>query len=108
MKRRNVTRIIVAWALLIALMPIGLVKTFHHHDISEAHHSEYAVTVDNVDDCPICQFVLPFFTEVDSSDVTPSVTLITTIYLCLIGTIRINVRPFFSLRAPPFCLLGGE
>lgn len=40
MKRKRKNRIIIAWVLLMTLMPISIVKATHHHDIEEVASSQ--------------------------------------------------------------------
>jgi hypothetical protein len=62
-------RAVLAWVLMMALMPFFVVKAFHHHEeehaasCSHADHPRHSP-----DDCSICHFSLSLFTEAQSVD----------------------------------------
>ncbi|WP_167549132.1 hypothetical protein [Bacteroides oleiciplenus] len=70
-------RVVVAWVLILSLMPFFVVKAFHHH---EGEHSVSCSHADHPrhssDDCAICQFSLSLFTEAQSVDFHCVLTLL--------------------------------
>jgi len=71
MKRKRKNRIIIAWVLLMTLMPISIVKATHHHDIEEVASSQSTDpgqknSGNDYDSCPICHFLLSPFIESQS------------------------------------------
>lgn len=84
MKRKRKNRIIIAWVLLMTLMPISIVKATHHHDIEEVASSQSTDpgqknSGNDYDSCPICHFLLSPFIESQSFHFF----LFRTTYLCL-------------------------
>lgn len=68
MKRKKRNRIIIAWVLLLALLPISLVKATHFHEtgVTSSHHTELPGQPSHGNDgntCPICDFCLSPFVE---------------------------------------------
>ena len=59
-------RVIIAWVLLIAFIPILMVKSVHHHghgcnEPTSCTHSDQSN--DKPDHCAICKYALSLFTE---------------------------------------------
>lgn len=68
MKRKRRNRIIIAWVLLLTLMPISIVKATHFHDgamaaTCHASASSHSQGSDDGGTCPICHFFLSPFVE---------------------------------------------
>ncbi len=103
MRRKGKNRIIIAWALLLALMPIYIVKAVHYHDVKDATacHSAAAGNSQSSDTCPICHFFLSPFVE------APAVHVCFYASVVVVSTVAAVVRPVtadirvVSLRAPP-------
>ncbi|MCD8184149.1 MAG: hypothetical protein LUE99_14940 [Bacteroides sp.] len=67
MRRRTKSRIIIAWLLLITIMPLFVVKTFHYHESNTTAKSEKGHSHnDPCGQCLICQFTLSPFTQTES------------------------------------------
>ena len=59
-------RIFIAWLLLMTLMPFFMVKTFHHHEEDAVCHSDSGNSHDSSHQCPVCNFTLSPFTQVET------------------------------------------
>ncbi len=109
MDTRSKHRVLIAWILLLSLMPLTIVKATHFHDVGEIALSHLTVVTvagqtqlaSDSGNCPICDFHLPPFIE--------AAILYFYIYAQLILFFAIrpcakaekeNTLPFF-LRAPP-------
>ncbi|MCI6213304.1 MULTISPECIES: hypothetical protein [Bacteroides] len=68
MKRKRKYKVIVAWLLLLTLMPFFTVKAIHfHHSEEEASACHSGETHPHTsDDCAICHFMLSPFTQAES------------------------------------------
>ena len=106
MKGIKKNRIIIAWILLMVLMPISFVKATHFHEceetaVSHADDQEHSHEGDGCDSCPICHFLLSPFLETPTYHFSccAQVVLLFIVRPCLDhkGTC---VRTI-SLRAPP-------
>lgn len=107
MKRKGRKRIFIAWLLLLALMPISIVKATHSHDTGafSSHNTQLPGHQHNGGDdgstCPICHFFLSPFTtapEIHVSFFTQQVSLLM-VPACPDVKSAIVLQP--SLRAPP-------
>lgn len=96
-------RIIMAWLLLATLVPIALVKTFHHHEVDlnvmsvkgnvNAYHA-YC-------NCPICHFLLFPFLVTGKLFALFFVVSFCEIVLKIISVINFRFHLSYVLRAPP-------
>lgn len=93
----------IAWLLLMTLMPFFMVKTFHHHEEDAVCHSDSGNSHDSSHQCPVCNFTLSPFTQVETLqlhivlpvfDYQPKITVDK---VC-----QVKSYPYY-LRAPPVC-----
>ena len=104
MKREMRHRVFIAWLLMVALLPVYVVKAFHTHHIGcEESVCKTTKTHHDCSHCYICQFVFSPFTEVSTFQCD-----IVSRYIIFIQeekTENVAYRPFRvkSLRAPPIC-----
>lgn len=72
MRRKRRNRVIIAWLLLLALMPITFVKATHFHEsdngvvTAQSSLPGHSHGGDSGNSCPICNFVLSPFVVVPS------------------------------------------
>lgn len=59
-------RIFIAWLLFMTLMPFFMVKTFHYHEEDAICHSDSGNSHDSSHQCPVCNFTLSPFTQVET------------------------------------------
>lgn len=109
MRMRNRKRVSKAWILLLALMPLMLVKSFHHHD-SHAFHaschlhedSSPQVGADTIHtDCLICHFFLSPALDVSFGDINVAPGFILVKQRIIQENPLTRTLFFASLRAPP-------
>ena len=101
-KYRN--RVLAAWVLLIALMPVYIVKAVHFHDAKDsvACHSQSAGHSQNSSDaCPICHFFLSPFTETTPAHIAFFALLMAILPVLPVVRIAKVQMVRASLRAPP-------
>ncbi len=106
MRKKCRNRVIAAWLLLIALMPVYIVKAVHFHDVKDGvacNSSEAGHSQSGADACPICHFFLSPFTETPVVHIAFFALFITVIPVIPVRkAVKVDVvRP--SLRAPPAC-----
>lgn len=96
-------RIFIAWLLFMTLMPFFMVKTFHYHEEDAVCHSDNGNSHDSSHQCPVCNFTLSPFTQVETLqlhivlpvfDYQPEITVDK---VC-----QVKSYPYY-LRAPPVC-----
>ena len=93
---------LIAWVLMMALLPFFVVKAFHHHEdehaasCSHADHPRHSS-----DDCAICHFSLSLFTEAQSVDFRCILTPITFEQVVHQDKIVYTLSYSHYLRAPP-------
>lgn len=84
-------------------MPFFMVKTFHHHEEDAVCHSDSGNSHDSSHQCPVCNFTLSPFTQVETLqlhivlpvfDYQPKITVDK---VC-----QVKSYPYY-LRAPPVC-----
>ena len=111
MRRERKHRVIIAWVLLFALLPMSIVKATHFHDTEEAVPSHSAVpghpqSGDSGNTCPICHFFLSPFIEVPTFHFTFCTQLVAVfIARPCTGTKQAD-KLSLSLRAPPAACLA--
>lgn len=103
MKRKAKSRIIIAWTLLVTLMPLFVVKAIHHHESNDtsACHSSKGHSHTPGDQCLICQFMLSPFIQAES----PQIQVFISVLDCRAinyadKDCRTMLHPY-HLRAPP-------
>ena len=88
---------------LMTLMRFFMVKTFHHHEEDAVCHSDSGNSHDSSHQCPVCNFTLSPFTQVETLqlhivlpvfDYQPKITVDK---VC-----QVKSYPYY-LRAPPVC-----
>ena len=114
MKMTTTKRIIIVWLLSVILMIPHVVKSVHGFE--ECHSGSYSYSSGNTDkketqnnhhehncdDCTICRFVVPFFTETEQS---PYISVIRELNIIISPACReelyISYVSTYNLRAPP-------
>lgn len=104
-KRTSKNRQYIAWVLLLAILPLFVVKSFHYHvslgnpSANHVHHEGEGQEA--CDNCLICQFFLSPFTEVESFNFTFTQT--STFFETVVYPDKISYGLSYShyLRAPP-------
>lgn len=110
-------RSVVAWALLVSLLPLFVVKVthfhdehgactvgFHHHEGHEHHHHSEESNQGGNHHCDICLFSLSSFTEVDVLEFYP-LEFPTALAYCCYRVLYVAAQVIVpSLRAPPSCV----
>src|SRR5574344_1401221 len=104
MKRKLRHRIVIAWLLMMVIMPGYVIKAFHIHEIScesslhKVTGPHYACSL-----CYICQFGFSPFTE-------GRFIYGNSVFRCVVTVITINQETVIyrteknlTLRAPPIC-----
>ncbi|MCF0255951.1 MAG: hypothetical protein HUK10_06655 [Bacteroides heparinolyticus] len=103
MKRKRKYKVIVAWLLLLTLMPFFTVKAIHfHHSEEEASACHSGETHPHTsDDCAICHFMLSPFTQAESFQIHIFLSVFNyqPVYAADRGCLTI-LYPY-RLRAPP-------
>lgn len=107
MKRKRRNRVVIAWVLLLTLMPISIVKATHFHDgataatchTSASGHSQGS---DEGGTCPICHFFLSPFVETPILHFIPFAHPIRTFTDCPYADVVQGKGQSPSLRAPPY------
>jgi hypothetical protein len=103
-KRETRMRITIAWMLLVALMPLQIVKSLHYHESvvssSCSHHGCHGDN-DFQHSCPICNFTLSPFVHSE----TPQFTFVAEL-LSFVVPVYEKGKVFVlfhscGLRAPP-------
>ena len=110
MKRTRRNRVVIAWALLFALMPITIVKAthFHHNEDAAVPHSALAGHAHDAgsEDCPICNFFLSPFVETSDIHFAFCATLVCVFIARPCEGGEQAVTSSVSLRAPPAARLS--
>lgn len=105
MRTKTKNRIIVAWVLLIALMPLFIVKSIHYHSEKKmiSCHSEKGSAQLPADECVVCQFTLSPFTQGETIQIHCLIPVFS--YKPVYRVDKPIHRPIYSpyLRAPPIC-----
>lgn len=83
MKRKRKNRIIIAWVLLMTLMPISIVKATHHHDIEEVASSQSTDPGQKTAGTTTTPALFAISFYLLSSNPNHSIFLFRTTYLCL-------------------------
>ncbi|WP_321479963.1 hypothetical protein [uncultured Bacteroides sp.] len=94
----------IAWVLLLAFMPIQVVKSFHHHDnvVKPSHELQTKNTNEHEhNDCPICNFTLSPFIQTDFVQITFVARLLPYIALAYQNERTFSISYSHGLRAPP-------
>ncbi len=97
----------IAWALLMILMPYFVVKAFHHHthapehSVSCSHSHTGNAPLHSPDDCAICHFFLPLFTEAQAFDFHHELTPISFEQVVYRNERLCTLSYSHHLRAPP-------
>ena len=102
-------RIIYAWVMLMALMPVFLAKTFHYHDNSEVvaeqtfadHGHSHNSPCDN---CPVCHFALSPFEKSANTEVHTYFSVIGIEPILQETATVTSSAQTPQLRAPPFMM----
>ena len=107
MKRKRRNRIIIAWVLLLTLMPISIVKATHFHDgamaaTCHASASSHSQGSDDGGTCPICHFFLSPFVEAPAILLVPFAQPVYIFIDCPYADVIQRKGPSPSLRAPPY------
>lgn len=106
MKREKITRVVIAWVLLLSLMPVFIMKSLHFHNdggVMLYHHSPAGDLQSNCGggSCAICHFFISPFVETESVHFT-FITFLVSIFICSICSQLINRNVIAKrLRGPP-------
>ena len=95
------SRIVIAWVLLITLMPLFVVKAVHFHDKTSACQSTKGHTHSPGDQCLICQFTLSPFTQAESLQIHVFVSVFDLEPAQYADKVCIAMLYPYHLRAPP-------
>lgn len=117
MNKRERKRVFTAWVLLLTLMPLMIVKSFHHHHckstfpepLAQGYHAEHHHhSCASEDGCLICQFILSPFGEGEIFQI--QVLLTSTPYEPALYLDKKSYRLAYShgLRAPPVSAFTEE
>lgn len=102
MKIKAKSRIVIAWVLLITLMPLFVVKAVHFHDSkTSACQSTKGHTHSPGDQCLICQFTLSPFTQAESLQIHVFVSVFDLEPVHYTDKDCITTLYPYHLRAPP-------
>lgn len=108
-KRETKTRISIAWLLLLALMPLQIVKSVHYHEpvvASSATHHDCSGDNDYRDSCPICNFTLSAFIHPHSFHLSFVAELLFFVVPQSENRRVFNLFYSHGLRAPPVAILS--
>lgn len=109
MKSRDKKRIAAALVLLLAIMPVFVLKAVHLHDhsVDSAWHEKGSVASQQVGaSCPICSFVLLPFTGCDEETADADVVVRPCALPFMEGSIVVFPVVTYGLRAPPSLLMS--
>lgn len=104
MARKRLHLIIIAWTLLITLMPVFIVKALHTHDEGDVYASATSSPSHahgGGSDCLICSFSLSPFTEAVSfvwSVILPSTVVV---WVCPVSRLLPGDTVLCLTRGPP-------
>lgn len=105
MTRKGRKRVFIAWVLLLALMPISIVKATHFHDGGGLTvHNTTTQSSQNSDggaNCPICHFFLSPFIETPEIFVSFCATIVAMLIVGKCPELRQADVLSPTLRAPP-------
>ncbi len=96
-------RVIVAWILLLSLLPFYAIKTVHVHEIDKEEQCAHTGHHHNSNNCAICQFVLSPCTEGSPIVFHPEYSFIISLQVAIHESPIIRSIRSYSLRSPPFC-----
>ena len=108
MKRERRNRIVIAWVLLLTLLPLGFVKATHFHAHEREAASDNPATVpahSDEESCPICNFFLSPFIETEAPHLTICRPLIDHFIAPACQKAAAVDKPAPTLRAPPYTRL---
>jgi hypothetical protein len=106
MRKAKRNRKIIAWVLLLSLLPIFVVKTIHFHDVDDAmlynHHAAGDLQAGvNGDACAICHFFLSPFVETETAGLPLAVEFVSVLIICVCADVVCRNASVKRLRAPP-------
>lgn len=106
MRKEKRNRKIIAWALLLSLLPIFVVKTIHFHDVDDAmlfqHHAAGDLQTDGSGDaCAICHFFLSPFVETATAALPIADEVVSVLIICFSADVVCRTTSVKRLRAPP-------
>ena len=97
-----------AWLLIVALIPLFLVKSFHYHDFFTHTHNHSHTEADGATQivelghkCLVCDFTLSNFTPVSTDVEYLSCTALVIYVDQPINIVQLDATSCISLRAPP-------
>lgn len=111
MERESRKRIVIAWILLLSMMPIVVVKGLHFHSDDAVMHLQHSASGDfsggnSFDDCAICHFFLSPFVETTTSTII-FIFQIASVFICgRIAAVVYRSHSAQRLRGPPSHLIG--
>lgn len=104
-KKKARRRGIVAWMLLMALMPFFMVKTLHYHEADKSSDSPLSAMSGHQhtpqDNCLICQFMLSPFIETEILHLDLIQTPALQEGSVALGELSFALSHSHGLRAPP-------
>lgn len=97
-------RIIIAWLLFMALMPLFLVKAIHHHEGRDVSISQPkgCSSQNACEQCPICKFTLSPFTQANSFHFEVIIPVFNYEPVYQVKMMSYRLILLSKLRAPPF------
>lgn len=103
MKRKAKSRIVIAWVLLVTLMPLFAVKATHFHESSKTSACQPTKGHSHSpgDQCLICQFTLSPFTQAESFQIQVAVSVFDFEPAQYADKVCITMLYPYHLRAPP-------
>lgn len=98
-----------AYILLFALLPLFMMKTFHHHAdfaVAQNYNAIHGQTtlVSAEEDCAICDMLLTFFTLEKELFLSISTLILSLEFTISLDEIHSDTPTSFFLRAPPLLL----
>lgn len=111
MKSRDKKRITAALVLLLAIMPVFVLKTVHVHDHSAGsalHEGGSMASQQLVKQCPICSFVFSPFTGCDAVTADEEVVVCPCALPYMEGGVVVCPVVAYGLRAPPSLSRGMD
>lgn len=105
MKKSKRRIVVLAWFLLVSLMPLYVVKALHYHcverDSAENSCSHNDSSHHSLENCPICHFYLLPFTENSLLRLTVFMSFIAVCVACYQCKWFVENTDSIYLRAPP-------